>query len=471
MSVTTPQAQTGGDDTTRIQNAVATNSNVDLGSHSYAIDGTGIGALKPDRFVFGRHAILSNQSTIFTATLGNRSQVAGAALVGAGNGSALNRGLGIPDDVGGTLCDMVALDFGGPAWQNFNNACRKGDRVTGYFENNAIALDIYQRGEYTTAYGFSITSAATVPGVHTGVKLRGGNTMLVGGSITNQAVAVDVVPGTNDAHSAVVGVMLNHNDVAVRVGDINVKDFVVSASKVYAAAVHLEGSKGVLFTGCGLGDWTVKEKGCDEVAFTGNIFQTMPTITHNADSAASCVHYYGNLLPASVPGDHPMRQATAVSKRTVSEPGIVAAETAVVVDFDTAVINALQSNSSFSKHELWNNTHKCWSMLSFASPASSGKAEPDIQLTLGAGSVFADEQVDVYLSLRDSEGDEVERRYFHRSGEHVDCADRKRVFTFNGAVPKHARMSVVVDNRSGSNVTLFADDGPRFPSAARVCGW
>lgn len=477
-----PQEQAGPGVHLQIGQCTATGKPVDLGGYDYVPAGA-LGTFGVDQFYQGRGCDITWSLDSLMVVLSQGTDVRGVNVIGTGNpADTANSAFRIPNNKGMVTLDIKATDMGKDAFQNLNNANRDPSRITGSFFENECAINHLERGEYCLTYGFSIGAVAVTPGTSTkvGIKMRGGNNPVVGGMITNMGVGIDVIAGANDSHTCVTGVTSNHNDILLRVGNISTHDFGYVGGALYAGKVELGGT-GIRLLGNSCGSWGVVEKStADNTAFFGNTFRHMPDDPTNLaayggyvpnDGGASCVHYYGNILPTSVLGNDAWRQTTAVSKRTVGSGATIANNTPTVVDFGTSLVNALQANSAFSKYELWNTTNKCWTMLTFASPISSGLAEPAIQLTLGKATAFNDTAVDVYLSLRNNSGVEQERHYFSRSGERTDGADKKRVFTFNGKVEKHYRMCVVIDNRSGGSIELYAHNGPEFPSLGRVCGW
>lgn len=477
-----PQTQAGPGLPAQIAQATSTGKPIDFGGYTYALTASA-GTWGSDQYYQARGAKFTWAIDAAMAVLSQGTDIDGVSVTGSGNPAhAANVAFRLPDDKGQVSIDMRASNMGRAGFANENNANRNPSRLTGSFWNNQTAVDHLERGEYCLFYGFAIGGTPVTPGTSTkvGVRMKGGNNPLVAGIITDQGTGLEILYGPNDAHTVATGVTINHCDLLVKAGPISTKDFGFIGGALYAGRIEISGS-GYRFVGNGCGSWGIAEKaGADNSVFAWNTFRHMPDDPAYVAAyggyqpnvgGPTCVHYVNNVYPASVLGNSPWRQTTAVSKRTVSTQESIPSGTPAVVNFATNLVNALQANLAFSKYELWSTTNKCWSMLSFASPISSGRAEASVQITLGTIWPFDDAAIDVYLSLRDNSNVEQERHYFSRSSERISGGDVKRVFSFNGSVEKHYRTCVMVDNRSGGNVTLYAHNGPEFPSIGRVCGW
>lgn len=475
-----PQNQAGSGDTALAVAAIATNKDVDFGSFSYTLAGTNLGTVKPDRSYFGQHAIITGSGLTPIFTLDNRSIVDGLALVGTGkaSGAASDRGVREPPGVGGSFINVVALRFGGTAVQIWGGVAANlmGRRITGYFQDNATAWDLFERGEYAVGAHFNITSTGELEGslTTTGIRWQGGNNIVGLGTITFQAVGIDVVPGANDAHGSLVGVAVNNCDITFRYGNVNVQDFIVSASHFYAGDFII-GGQGLVVANSGFGTWDLIETStADNSMVTGSVFQTMPATYTPNQGGASLVHYFNNLLPASVLGNSDWRKTTARSKRKRgTSVQSIAAGGGAYVDLNTVVKNSLQANTAFSKYALWDATNKVWNPLAFASPASDGRIHVDFILSIRRTDAGTLDKAGLKVQL--NMGAAVftvvdEFRPFAKGDVFTNASRETVICTLNGAFEKYAQMGVAVFAPTGHAIEIMID-AAATPCMGDVWGW
>lgn len=479
--------QAGASPHLQVAAATATGHTVDFGSYAYTFTGA-LGTWGAGQLYIGEGAALTWTSNSLAVVLSDYTAVDGLKFVGAGraSGSTSNSALRIPNDMGGVMLRNLDMrDMGGDAIQILNNADRKGSRVEGYFFDNHRAINLVERAEYNII-SVNISSTAINVGDalaagYIGIDMVGGNNMVIGSMVTNQGTAVRVGVGANDAHGLIIGSIFNHNDVGIETQNHSVKDMGIIGNHT-AATKNIIGGQGERWVANGFRSFGLEEK-----STATNTMVALSTFSHMPDDptysayggyvpnsgGASAVQYWGNLYPDTLAADSEWRQWTAESKRTrASSAQSVAASATADIDFNTSIWNRLHGNTAFSKYELWNTTNKCWTMHTFASSGSQGKAEVDLAITVkrtDAGS-FDKANVNLWLSLRDGSNVEQERRPLHKSDVIVSGSRDHVIYTLNGNYQKYPRMAVELDNAASHDVEVVIHSAP-LPSQGYVWGW
>jgi parallel beta-helix repeat protein len=110
------------------------------------------------------------------------------------------------------------------------------------FTGNLVGFYALSRGEYNTL------SNCDFYGNTTGVYFIGGNNNLIGGQVVDNTTGFLVANGTNDGHSAAVGVKFNHNTTNLQC--TNSLGYTFSACQFFAGSILLTGTGKNKFLGC-----------------------------------------------------------------------------------------------------------------------------------------------------------------------------------------------------------------------------
>lgn len=93
---------------------------------------------------------------------------------------------------------------------------------------------------------------------YAGMWLLGGNFNITGGSITKNSIGIYMTSGTNDSHSSISNVLINHNTTGLMINGI-LYGLVFSACQFHSNTyIHLINTLGILFNGCEFGSNTIR---------------------------------------------------------------------------------------------------------------------------------------------------------------------------------------------------------------------
>lgn len=99
-------------------------------------------------------------------------------------------------------------------------------------------------GEYWAIEGIQANGCSIA------VSIKGGNCNLNGGHITGNAIGVQLLAGSNDAHGSVTGVLINHNTFhCLDIGGI-ANGFLFEGCEVYYGNIFVQGAQGLIFRDC-----------------------------------------------------------------------------------------------------------------------------------------------------------------------------------------------------------------------------
>ena len=158
---------------------------------------------------------------------------------------------------------------------------------------NNVALNLGERNEYSNIIGGQISDSNNIA-----IRWRGGNNTMTGTNVSNNVIGVDLVNGDNDGHGSVNNCQINHNDVPIRIGALQVDNFEFNNNHIFFGVIELNGCKGVLFTGGEVGNISVREDGCTNCYFVGTRIAaggmgTQPNFNGNASEV-----FYLDLIQA-----------------------------------------------------------------------------------------------------------------------------------------------------------------------------
>lgn len=343
-------------------------------------------------------------------------------------------------------------DLGGSAWlvrNSVNN--HEGNILSNYnIKSCNIGVNLDVRGEYAN-YGGGNISICNI-----GLRIQGGNSIATGCVVSDCAVAVDLVNGSNDSHGAIVGALINHNTVTIRAGALASKAFLFQGCMLYYGKIELTSTEGLRLESCDLFQMPIYEDGAVNCRFRNNKWLDDPVNYPNHNGNASEVFYENNEFPSttSILQQWGIDGGYLRARRTSSITNILAGTDRDVV-FNNRESNAITGNLSYTKQLFLDtatgylNTNTKFIKRQFNNNVTS-IVNIGIADTL---SLPAKDQVDVVLY------DTVEgmiKGVFTAGPEYTITGFKLRNYYFNGVVPKGIYV-VRILNRSSQTLTSFSD--------------
>lgn len=129
--------------------------------------------------------------------------------------------------------------------------------------------------------------------------LLGGNFTIIGGAITKCSKGIVMTAGTNDSHSSITGVLINHNTGYAISFDGLQYGMIITNCQFHDGIIHLKNCDGVLFNGCELGTDTTVRLENDESHFANCVIRT-PTIVPDYNSTTSHTLWTGTVTVGEV---------------------------------------------------------------------------------------------------------------------------------------------------------------------------
>lgn len=157
----------------------------------------------------------------------------------------------------------------------------------------AFGVRIDNRHEFVNLLNNNVNQCTTM-----GYYILAGNFNITGGSINKNSLGIYVLGGTNDSHSTISSVLVNHNGTALLFSGLQY-GMTVSGCQFHDGLVHIKDSDGILFNGCEFGaDVTINLEN-DESHFANCVIRT-PTIVPDYNSTTSHTLWTGTITVGEV---------------------------------------------------------------------------------------------------------------------------------------------------------------------------
>lgn len=463
------------DDTTALTNAINSGMPVSLGGKYLNYLVTATLNVPANSYIYGNGAILKTSLNIGILSLQNNAKIEGVIFEGDGISTNKKNQIGIFIDGGATFTNVSRTIVDKCSFNNLAGSGYLVKRVVNNHEGNIlsnsifksckIGVNIEERGEYTIVNSCSFSLCDTA------VSIRGGNSLVTSCVISdNITYGILVLNGENDAHGTVSNCLVKHNDnFAVRVENINVKDFTFQSCEFTLGKVWLYKCEGVVFNNCvfyfleGIYEEGAINCYVKNYRFVGNI---NVFANHNLD--ISQVFYSNGSLDQIVNMVSVKRLEKGYSEMNFTNPANLTVPNGdgFIFNFDTTIFNAISNNISYQLHNFWNFTDKCWDFNILKTNTSNHFAELMIQLAIGKpDNSIANpiDTVDVYL---------FDLTTNKRLASFTTSASQGiyRLHSFTGSVVK-GKIQIRIDNKTGSNILIYRHQGVAIPSYGIATGF
>lgn len=273
------------DDSTAINNAIATGLPVCFGSKNYRIATTLTTADNTYLFGSGANSIISVATNIAVITIGGiNGTIENLQLLGSGSGAAQN---GITAVGNGSfnlyryntrVVNVFLNDLGNAGMYTINTIGNdSGSEHQGtYYAVNCRALScavgylMDTRGEYNTFVNCLADNCTT------GVRFNGGNNGWTGGNIVDCTTGVFIGSGTNDGHGKITGANINHTNITC---SSTATGYAFVGCEIVATSITLTSCTDIRFYNCDIASSPVTSTNAVGTVFYGNCFRTTATIT------------------------------------------------------------------------------------------------------------------------------------------------------------------------------------------------
>lgn len=295
------------DDSTAINNAIATGLPVCFGSKNYRIATTLTTADNTYLFGSGANSIISVATNIAVITIGGiNGTISDIQILGSGSGAGQNGITAIGNGAftlyryNTRVVNVFFNNLGNAGMYTINtigNSASGSEHQGTYYAVNcratscAVGYLMDTRGEYNT---FVNCLADDCP---TGVRFNGGNNGWTGGNIVDCTIGVFIGSGTNDGHGKITGANINHTNITCT---STATGYAFEACEIVATSITLTSCIDIRFYICDIASSPITSTSAVGTIFYGNCFRTTPTITvaagnnpvfvFNTFPAASTVH-------------------------------------------------------------------------------------------------------------------------------------------------------------------------------------
>ncbi len=423
--------------------------------------------LNDDQTVFGYGTEIELTTNAGALFHGKRSVIHGFNFYGSGKASgstsqnavSILSSLSVGSEKTRTKTyDCNFYDLGGSAWivrNTVNN--HEGNILSNYHIKDCnIGVNLDVRGEYAS-WGNGNISLCNV-----GVRVQGGNSIATGSVISDCAVAVDLVNGSNDSHGAIVGALINHNTVTIRAGILQSKAFLFQGCMLYYGKIELTGTEGLNVENCEIFSMPIYEDGAVNCTFRNNKWKDDPVNYPNYNGNASEVFYIDNLFPSTTSNlqQWGIDGGYLRARRTSSITNIVAGTDRDVV-FNNRESNAITGNLSYTK-QLFLDTATGYlnTNTKFIKRQFNNNVTSIINIGI-ADTLSLPAKADVDVVLYDT-NEGLIKGVFVAGPEYAITGYKLRNYYFNGVIPKGIYV-VRILNRSSVTLTSFSDQ-PATPN-------
>lgn len=319
------------DDSTAINNAIASGIPVYFGQKNYRVNSTITTTDNTYLFGSGSGSIISTTANIAIITIGGiMATIENLQLLGSGSGASQNGITAVGNGsfnlyrYGTKVINCFFNDLGNAGMYTTNTIgnssgsehqgtyyavnCRAFSCSVGYFMDT--------RGEY------NIFVNCLADNNTTGVRFNGGNNSWTGGNIVDNTTNVVIGSGTNDGHGVITGAKINHGGSNVTCTS-TATGFAFVGCEIVAGSITLTSCTDIRFYNCDISSAPITSTSAVGTIFAGNCFRTTPTITiaagnnpsflFNTFPAASTVH---SLIVNSVQGGISVTQQGPTSPNT-----------------------------------------------------------------------------------------------------------------------------------------------------------
>lgn len=248
------------DDSTPMQNAINSGKMVLIGAKTYLLNST-MNIINPVKiFGAGNLSVLKTTQNLPVLNIAsNLVALKDFKILGNGRGTVtdyattrpLQNGIKIDGAFYNNTVENIIFDsLGNAGIYGANNQNGVSTDVTSsinvnscFFFNSLFGINFDTLFEYNLVYN------SVFKNNETGIVIKGGNNPMIGGHVLNNRTGVSVISGSNDSHSTLSSVTINHNvDYGISVGAI-VNGFTFSNCIVFFNSISLVNSNGVSIDG------------------------------------------------------------------------------------------------------------------------------------------------------------------------------------------------------------------------------
>lgn len=452
------------DDTAAILAAVATGKSVNLGGYENVFLISSPIVLSEGQYFFGLGATLKSTTNANLIVLANRAQVDGVRILGSNAASAQYGVYGtVVSRTRVTNCHILNCGGGGYYMSEIVDV-HQGNNVTNNCVSNCgIGVHIANRGEYTTVGNNNIDTCTT------GYKIIGGNTIIVGGVVSNCTDNINVSAGENDAHGRCVGVLFNHATAfAVRVDSINVPDFKFDNCDFYYGDVYLKNCSGVMFNNCVFESNSFYFENAIDNYFVGCHFKTTPTMFHRYAGTQSKTHFVDCKTATGGASSGDINSGYLQAKVT-SGLTFTTSATEQVVKPGTLLYNAMAHDLAYTYALFYDTATGAFQNFVTHKSLNRNWSMPVHMAFSVGGNVLTADFANVSLYIKDSTG-----KYLGSltpSGITFGAgADTYKIYDFCGNIPI-GDFKIYILNNSGKTFSIYPDIGANYPGTVTVTGF
>jgi hypothetical protein len=452
------------DSTTAIQLAIATGKSIYFGGYGNIFLISGSLSPSAGQCLFGENATLKTTSNIPMIVMASYCTVIGLRFEGNSTGSS-QRGIFI--DGSPTFATVWSTRVSSCEFLNLGGAGYYVARVVRNHEGNILTnsifsrcnygIDVAERGEYTTI------SSCNIDRCTQGIRIIGGNTVVVGCSVSDCTIGFLVGRGDNDAHGTVSSCLINHSgQYAVKFENPFTEDFRFADCEIYFGSIWCYRSNGMSFANCTFGSLDYFYfQGSIDTYFQSCRFLTLPTFTNNYNSEPSKTHWidtqYATLTSGtSSPNINGAYVDVELTVNTTISTGTQ------IVPFNTLVFNSMTNNINYTYQSFWNSgTYTFQNIAAVKSPNTNFDCDVVSQLSIGINGTTDYDLINVYLY------DVINNRVVANFTPSVKTygtvgAVNWRIYTLTGRVPK-TNYRILVENATGANITCWREQGSTIP--------
>lgn len=247
-------------DATAMQNAINSGKMVLLSSKTYLLNST-MTITNPVKILgAGVSSILKTTSNLPVLDIqSNLVTLSNFKILGNGRGTVtdyattrpLQNGIKVDGSYYNNSVENVVFDsLGNAGIYGLNNQNGVSTNVTSSINVNSCFFFSNLYGiNFDTLFEYNLVFNSVFKDNETGIVIKGGNNPVVGGHIMNNRTGVSVISGTNDSHSTLSSVTINHNiEYGISVGAI-VNGFTFSNCVIFFNPISLVSSNGVSIDG------------------------------------------------------------------------------------------------------------------------------------------------------------------------------------------------------------------------------
>lgn len=221
----------------------------------------------------GNKSILATTGNIAVLNInGDSVYISGIKFVGDGKGATLNAGKsgqygikGVDNKTRNVITGCRFDNLGGAGIFLKNNGFFRGNQISDcYAENSNVGFALDTSAEYT------VMTNVIAKDNHYGVLMRGGNNSIIGGTLIANDIGLRMEYGTNNGHSVISGVSINHNTVRAVSADSITIGYTFTGCMFYASSIQLDDCTGFKFVGCDLSVDSVISNNSKACLFSNN---------------------------------------------------------------------------------------------------------------------------------------------------------------------------------------------------------